>query len=188
MASEQWGREVHAFYNAQPYWETQQTRGDRYTTRSGQRDSFQTARAGHADNRTFARVLEQHDFELTDAIDKAESHTNGQAISARCQLARSDMRGTEGRNYGMDDQGHRTGDQSRTEDQNRYNRSSAQTKAGEVIIEVATFTPGNTQNLRIVTVCPKTGEVLQTRSATLTGSRTERSSADVEREKLAGGN
>jgi hypothetical protein len=175
MADQQWGREVHAFYNVQPYWEPR----DRYTrgTRTGEYDFDRGEFAQHsARNMTFARALEQNDFELTDAIKKAENHTNGQAVSAHCLFASATTR-TSDRNMDYD-----------SPDDERTERSYGRTGEGEEVnVEVAIFTPGDTQNLRIVTISPRTGEVLRTRGAPLPTSGT-RSDAGHDRGKMAEGN
>lgn len=209
MASQQWGSEVHAFYNVRPYWETQTdrstsdryTKGDRYDqdnrtqrdrymeedryTRSGEldRDRFTESGQGSQLNRTCARALEQHDFELTDAIQKAESETDGQAISARCQLASATPTATQNqtgtRNYNIE------GDDDDTDTD--FQTQKRNTSASSVVIEVATFTQGDTQNLRIVTISPETGDVIRTRNQSLSNTGT-RSDATIDRERMAGGN
>jgi hypothetical protein len=187
MADQQWGQEVHTFYNIQPYWEA---RENRFTEGRGTRESerfgrdFERRDRGFdnltqhsaAYNRMCARAMKQHHFELTEAVEKSEGHTNGQAISARCQLVTGDQHSNRNMDFGSED----------SEQQTRDYDVPEREMGDDVVIEVTVFLPGDSQNVRIVTVSPENGEVLRTRSATLTGSRTQRSDAGTQRDRYAG--
>jgi sporulation protein YlmC with PRC-barrel domain len=219
MANQQWGSDIHAFYNVQPYWNRPTTdryaqddrysrnqgttQRDRYTddapynqdrmarerymdddrhTRSGEldRDRFTQSGQGSQLQRTCVRALEQNDFELTDAIQKAESETDGQAISARCQLASATQTGSQS----QDQTGTRNYNTEEDEDTDYQTQNRNTSSSSKVVIEVATFMQGDTQNLRIVTISPETGEVIRTRNQSLSSTGT-RSDAAIERDRLA---
>lgn len=155
--------------------------GDRHTnTRDFDRNRFTQTGMGSNLHNTCVRALENNDFELTDAIQKAESETNGQAISARCQLASQTQSGqTQTRTYDTDDKFNQD------DDDNQQGRTTQ--GSSKVLIEVATFTEGDTQTLRIVTISPETGEVIRTRNQNLSSSGT-RSDAGLRHETMAGSN